>query len=145
MAGMHALGRVNDVIPNASGVAISLKNCSGAQVVVYNSTVASNQVITASTAFSGSYTQPAGFTPVSTKYSRTDGTSAWTKTAITASNTVSASATAATVFDILVSEMPDGYDYIKVTSAAPTTSSPTVILYDLTVQRKPENLAIPSA
>ena len=145
MAGMRALGRVVDVIPNASGVAISLKNCSGAQVVVYNSTVASNQVVTMSTAFSGSYTNAAGFGGIGTYYSRTDATHAWSKNTQATSNTVSASGTAATVFDILVSTLPDTFDYIKVTSGASTTASPTVILYDLTVQRKPENLAIPSA
>jgi len=150
MAGMKALGRVLDVIPGASGIGISLKNASGIAFVARTSATGSATLaFTAATSFGGSYnnaTTASGFGQPGTWYSRVASTAAWTSHAgswSTSTLTVAATSSYASYVDFLVSELADGYDYIKVTGV--NTADLTAILYDLTVQRKPENLAIVSA
>lgn len=153
MAGMRALGRVLDVVTNASGIGISLKNCSGiAFVAQTNATGTATLAFTAATSYGGSYnnvTTASGFGQPSTWYTRSASTAAWTpKAASWSTSTLSIATTSSyeSYVDFLVSELADGYDYIKVTGANTTTGTGVIaILYDLTVQRTPANLAIVSA
>lgn len=150
MAGMRALGRVLDVVPNASGVGISLKNCSGVGfIAVASSTATTSLAFTAATSYGGSYgnvVTTSGFGQPGTWYQRAgDATHAWTKQTASWSNqvlTIGATSGYESYVDYLVSELADNYDYLKVTA---TNASLTAILFDLTVQRAPENLAIVSA
>jgi hypothetical protein len=150
MAGMRALGRVYNPIPGASGLAISLKNCSGLGLLaVASSTATTSLAFTAAKSYGGSYvavTPANGFGQPSQWYQATAaGTAAWTAQAASwASNVLTIGATSGYVsyVDYLVSELADQYDYLKVTA---TNASLVAIQYDLLVQRTPANLAIPSA
>jgi hypothetical protein len=150
MAGMRALGRVYNVVPGASGLAICLKDCSGIGLLATASTTAATSLaFTAAKTYSGStvnvtpgngFGQPAYFYEAAAT-----GVDAWVKTTASwASNVLTIGATAGNVsyVDYLVSELADGYDYLIVTA---TNATLTALLYDLTVQRTPENLRIPSA
>lgn len=151
MAGMRALGRVYDVLQNASGVGISLKNCSGIGLVALAASTATGTLtFTAATSFGGSYsnvTTANGFGQPAVWYQRAgDNTHAWTSKASSwSSNALTIAATSGfqSYVDFLVSELADQYDYLKVTAGASVTL--TAILYDLTVQRTPANLVIPAA
>jgi hypothetical protein len=150
MAGMRALGRVYNLVPGASAVPISLKNCSGIGLLATASTTATTSLaFTAAKTFGGSYvavTPANGFGQPSVWYQATAaGTAAWTaQTASWASNVLTIGATSGyvTYVDYLVSELADQYDYLKVTA---TNASLVAITYDLNVQRTPANLAIQSA
>lgn len=154
MAGMRALGRVYNVVPGASGQALSFKNCSGIGYVAENSgTTPSTLAFTCATSYGASYvamTPAAGFgNPAVTYQGTAPAVVAWTKqTAVWNGGTLSATAAAGgqqntvTYVDLLCSELADTYDYVKVTAANCTL---TAIQYDLTVQRSPENLQIPGA
>ena len=92
------------------------------------------------------WTTAHGFGQPGTYYYRSAATAAWTAAATSwSSNTVTLSATSGYIsyVDFLVSELADTYDYIKVSAGASSTVH--AILYDLTVQRTPANLRIPSA
>jgi hypothetical protein len=148
MAGMEGLGRVFDVVNNASGVNISLKNCSAISYVVQASST-SSLAVTASTAYSGgtttSWTAANGFGLPTTWYQNVSdvNTAAWTKhTAVWTTNSVALGQTSTYVAVICfyVSQLADTYDYINATETDAT--SVFAILHDLTVQRTPANLAI---
>lgn len=150
MAGMRALGRVYNVIPGASGVGISLKDCSGIGLLAVAATTATTSLaFTAAKTFGGSYvavTPANGFGQPGTWYQATAaGTAAWVaETASWASNVLTIGATSGYVsyLDFLVSQLADQYDYLKVTAV---NASLVAIKYDLNVQRTPANLALPSA
>lgn len=149
MAGMRALGRVYDVVPAASGVDICLRDCSGVSfVAVATTTAATSLAFAAKTAFGGAaqpVTPANGFGQPNTWFQRTANTAAWTpQNAVWTANSLAVGATINYIsqVDYLVSELADTYDYINVTA---TNASLFVILYDLTVARKPANLRIPSA
>ena len=151
MAGMRALGRVYDITTNASGVALSLKNCSGIGLLaIAGSTATGTLTLTASSSYGGTYTAvntTNGFGQPTTWFQRAgDSTHAWTKqTASWSSNALTIAATSGyqSYVDYLVSELADTYDYLKITAGTAITL--TAILYDMTVQRTPENLVIPSS
>ena len=102
MAGMDGLGRVFDCVAAASGVNISLKNCSAITYVVVASST-SSLAVTASTAYSGgtttSWTTANGFGQPAYWYQNVSdtGTAAWTKqTAVWTTNSIALAQTAAT-------------------------------------------------
>lgn len=154
MAGMRALGRVYDVVPGfatANTITVALKDCSGigftmtalqtatATLTVYGATKYSGGTSTA-------WTPGNGFGQPGTYYYRSAATAAWAAGTASWSNgvvTLSATSGYTSYIDFLVSELADTYDYITVTAGASTTVH--AILYDLTVQRTPANLRIPSA
>ncbi len=150
MAGMRALGRVYNLVPAASGVPVSLKNCSGIGLLAAAATTATTSLaFTAAKTFGGTYvavTPGNGFGQPATWYQATaPGTAAWTAQAASwASNVLTIGATSgyASYVDFLVSELADQYDYLKVTAV---NASLVAITYDLNVQRTPANLAIQSA
>ena len=148
MAGMDGLGRVFDCVAAASGVNISLKNCSAITYVVVASST-SSLAVTASTAYSGgtttSWTTANGFGQPAYWYQNTSdtGTAAWTKqTAVWTTNSIALGQTSGYVSVVCfrVSELADTYDYINATETDAT--SVVAFLHDLTVQRNPANLAI---
>lgn len=152
MAGMRALGRVYDVVVPASGVDICLKDCSGLGLIaVAGATATATLTFVAKKSFGGSGTNvtPAnGFGQPNTYYTRTGNTAKWTANSATSawsSNvlTVDATQNHISYVDYLVSELADGFDYLNVTAG--TAMTLWAVLYDLTVQRTPANLRIPSA
>jgi hypothetical protein len=137
---MEALGRVFDVVPIASGVAISLKNCSG---ITFVCTGADTFTLTVAPTFAGSYVTPGTIINHYYQAAATNGTAAWTRqTQVAADNVVQGSAYT-TVIEVFGSQIPDPNTYIKCTRSA--AGLVMAVLHDLTVQRKPANLAILSA
>lgn len=151
MAGMEGLGRVFDVIPVADTVAFKLDGASAVSLIARaSSTATTSLAVTAAKTFGGSYdnfSAANGFSlPTRWYQSTTSGrTTGWTKqTASWSTNVLTIGATSGyiSVVDIFGSQMADGYHYLKVTC---TNSTLIVVTHDLTVQRKPANLAILSA
>lgn len=154
MAGMRALGRVYDVVPGlatANLITVCLKDCSGVGFVMTAlQTATATITVNGLTHYSGgtttTWTTTHGFGQPGTYYYRSASTAAWTAASTSwSSNAVTLSATSGYIsyVDFLVSELADSYDYISATAGASTTIH--AILYDLTVQRTPANLRIPSA
>jgi len=143
MAGMEGLGRVLNVVPIASAKAISMKQCSG---VTFVCTGADTFSLTIATTFGGTYRAGSFFTPNWTplnhvyRSSATDGTAAWTRLAVTAADNTGAMSAGTTVIELFGSQLPDTYCYVKCTAAA--TGLVAAIVHDLTVARKPANLAL---
>lgn len=149
MAGMRALGRVYDLIPAASGVDICVKDVSGIGFLATTTTTAATSLtVVAKPSFGGAaanFTPANGFGQPNTWFQRTANTAAWTSQAASwASNVLTIAGTISQIsyVDFLVSQFADTYDYINVTA---TNAGLTAVLFDLTVQRKPANLRIPSA
>ncbi len=155
MAGMRALGRVYDIIP-AAGVAqtitVCTKDCSGVGVELTTvQSSAGSVTVYGCTAFSGGtstlWESTQGFGLPGTYYHRAvAATGNWVAASTSwSSGVLSLTATSGTIsyVDFLVSEFADTYDYISL--VAGTSTYMTAILYDLTVQRTPANLRIPSA
>lgn len=147
MAGMLALGRLYNIVGTASGVAINMSNLSA---VGFYGTNDGTYTLTLSTTFGGSYSQPSGWNPITTAYTNADngaGTGAWVKVTQAASNAVVTATDIAVYFELYTSALPDTYQYVKVTKTSANDGNPSclAILHDLTVQRTPANLIIPSA
>lgn len=157
MAGMRALGRVYDVVNAPSGIDICVKDCSGIGFVAVNgTTTAAILTVVAKPSFGGAsktWTPANGFGQPNTVYTRTANTAAWvansnSPTPFWASNVLTVPATTTgliTYVDFFVSQFADTYDYINVTVSGTGCTLPAAVLYDLTVQRTPPNLRIPSA
>lgn len=154
MAGMRALGRIYDVVPSLAAAAtltVATQDCSGIGVMMTAlQTATATLTVSGCTAFSGgtttAWTTANGFGQPGTWYFRSANTAHWTAASGGwSSNALTLAATSGYIsyVDFLVSEFADTYDYIKLVAGASTNI--TAILYDLTVQRKPANLRIPSA
>jgi hypothetical protein len=151
---MRALGRLYDVVPGlaaANTITVALKDCSGIGFVMTAlQTATATLTVSGTNKYSGgtttTWTPANGFGQPGTYYYRSAPTAAWSAASTSwSSNAVTLSATSGYIsyIDFLVSELADTYDYIKVVAGASTTVH--AILYDLTVQRTPANLRIPSA
>lgn len=136
---IELLGRTIDVVPIASGSAISLKNCAGITFVVTGN---DTWTLTSSATFGGAYTSPGNIIVRTYKSTATNGTAAWTRVNQTAAATV-VSASGTVVFFVDGCSLPDTHTYVKLTAGAAGTVF--AILGDLDVQRAPANLAIKSA
>lgn len=137
MAGMRALGRVFDIVPIASGQYISMANASG---VTFVCTGADTFTVREAKSSTGTSVQNVG--NVITQYYQqagTDGTHGWTLQTQAGAATVTQGSAYTTVIEIFGSMMDDGFNYIYCHAAA--SGLVTAILHDLTVQRKPANLA----
>lgn len=155
MAGMRALGRVYDIVNAPSGVDICLKDCSGISFLAVNGTsTAAILTVIAKPSFGGSsknWTTTNGFGQPQVYYTRTANTAAWVSHTVASewsSNVFTVGLTTTgliTEIDFLVSELADTYDYINVTVSGSGATLPVAVLYDLTVQRTPANLRVPSA
>lgn len=144
------LGRVFNVVSEASGVALSMKGCQALTYVVDVSgactlTVLAGKVFgTVATAWSAAN----GFgLPLAWHQSTAaDGTAGWTKvTSSWATNVLTCAGTNhyLTCVTFLGTQAADGYGYIKATASA--ANNTIAILHDLPVQRTPANLAIVGA
>lgn len=146
MSGMEFLGRHGIPVLSASGVAINMAGCTG---VAFYGTNDNTYTLTISKTFGGSYTQPSGWNPITHYYTNADngvGTGAWSdKVAQAASNVVTIGTDIAVAIELFGSMVPDGYQYVKCTASAPGDGALVAVLHDLTVQRKPVNLAKISA
>lgn len=146
MAGMNGLGRVFDVIVTASGQYFSMKNASAVSFIC-KASGASSVALVAATTFAASttanWTTANGFGQVGFWYQNTsnEGTAGWTReTASWSTNSITLAATSGyvSVFDVYTSQFADTYCYIAATG---TNCTITAVLHDLTVERRPDNLA----
>lgn len=147
MAGMQGMGRVFDVVHDASGNMFTLKNASAVSFIVKSSGAASLAVVAAKT-YGGSttnWTTANGFGQTAFFYQNTstNGTAGWTKqTATWTTNSVALAGTTGytSVLTVYTSQFADAYQYIQVTGTNTTTC--VAVLHDLTVARTPANLAL---
>jgi len=148
MAGMEGLGRVFNVVASADNKPFRVDlNSAVTFIAVASSTATTSLTFTASKTFGGSYvawTTANGFTQPDHWYQQTvgDGTVAWTKqTASWASQVLTIGATSGYVSAVHIfgSHLADTYKYINCDA---TNASLIAIVHDLTVQRKPVNLAL---
>ena len=138
---MEGLGRGFNVVPIAAGAGLSMKNASA---VTFICTGNDTFTVTVANTFSGSYSQPTGFNPITRKYTNTStaGTAAWVKATQAASNAVTISS-GTVAFTVFGTQLPDPKAYIKVSVGA--SGLVTAILHDLIQQRTPANLPIVGA
>jgi len=139
MSEMQGLGREFNVVPIASGVAISMKQCAGLSFVCTGN---DTFTITTSATFAGSYATPGNI--ITTKYTNTStgGTAAWVKASQAASNAVTIGSGTVVIF-VGSSMLADPLAYVKCTASG--AGLVAAVLHDLEVQRTPANLTIVSA
>ena len=135
---MDALGRLFDIVPVAQDVFFSVKDCGG---VAFVGVLAAGDTwtLSESTAFSGG--TEAELATITYSYVQATGTGqdTWTKlTQAAAAAEVTSASQDAVVIQVNVEELSAGCDYLKLASTS--TGTVCAILYDLKVQRKPENL-----
>ncbi|HEU5429557.1 MAG TPA: hypothetical protein VFU74_21940 [Actinocrinis sp.] len=145
MAGMQGLGRVFDVVHDASGNMFSFKNAS-AVTFISKSSGSNTLTLVAAKVFGGSttaWTTANGFGQTGFYYENAGaiGTAAWTKQTASWSSNVLTLGTSGKVDVVTVytSQVADTYAYIQGTAAA---GDLIAVLHDLTVSRDPRNLAI---
>ena len=110
----QGLGRVFDVLHDASGNMVSMKNANAISFLVKSSGAASLAIVAAKT-FSGS-------------------TTTWTTNSVALAGTTGYTS----VFTIYATQFADGFDYIQATGTNTTTC--IALLHDLAVMRTPANL-----
>ena len=138
MAGMEALGRLNDAIPIAAGQGFKFRGASG---VTFYCTGNDTFTITVASTFAGSYATPGPIINHFYQRADTNGTHAWTRQTQAASNAVvQSNAGYTTAFEVLTSMVSDPSAYIKVSVGG--SGLVFACLHDLVVERKPANLEI---
>lgn len=144
---IEGLGRQYDTIPIAAGVGINMDNCSG---ITFVCTGNDTFTVTTATTFAGTY-GGSTWQPITHYYTNTstNGTAHWVRATQAAGSAVTISSGTA-VIEILGTQFPTlqdpgsgAFQYVKCSAAA--SGLVHAILHDLTVQRKPANLQIPSA
>lgn len=137
---IETLGRLNNVVPIAAGVALALRDYAS---VLFVGTGNDTFTLTLATSFGGSYSQPSGWNPVTRKYTctSTGGTAKWVKATQAASNAVTI-ASGAVAFELLGPMVPDTYTYVKCSVGA---SGLVTAILNPVIQRAPANLAAVSA
>lgn len=143
----QGLGRVFNVVHDASGNMVSLKDANAVSFIVKSSGAASLAVVGAKV-FGGStttWTTANGFgqTAYFFQEAAVNGTAAWTKqTATWTTNSVALAGTTGytSVITIYATQFADGFKYIQATGTNTTTV--IALVHDLAVQRIPANLAI---
>lgn len=140
MSGMEGLGKAFNVVPIAAGVAVSMKQCSA---ITFVCTGADTFTLTAASTFGGSYATPGNVIDHYYQAAATNGTAAFTKITQAASNAVTQASAYTTVITVRGTSLPDPKCYVKLTASG--AGLVAAILHDLTVQRTPANLTIPSA
>ena len=127
MAGMDALGRVNNVVHTAAGLYINMTDCSGIQFVCKSTSSdtfafgeAQDSAGTNAQLFAdGAKGYPTAANPW--RYyeaSDSDGSVAWVKHSLTDDTTGTITTGHVIVVDILASMLDDTYDYVYVTTSA---------------------------
>lgn len=143
MSTSEALGRLMNVVPIASGVAISLRDAAG---ITFVCTGADTFTLTASTTFGGSYTSPGNIINHYYQAAATNGTAAWTRQSQSLSNAVVQAGAYTTVIEVLTAMIEQGTPadvYVKLTASAGGLVAAYV--HSMAYQRKPANLPVLSA
>ncbi len=142
MSGMEGLGRVFNIVPAANGLYIDMRQCS---CVSFVCTSANSDSFNFAEAKDSAGTGVQDLGAVITHYydaADTDGSVAWTKTTQAAADETGTITTGhVAVVSIFGTMVDDTFDYVSCTAS--TTGTVIAILHDLTVQRKPVNLALP--
>jgi len=141
---IEGVGRSYVLLPTASGVAINLRDYSS---IEFWGTNDNTFTLTLATSFSGGYSQPSGWNPITHYYDNADngaGTGVFTKVTQAASNAVAQGSDHTTVIVLLQSMVPDTYTYVKCTASAPGDGTLTAVCVPL-IGRAPANLAKLSA
>lgn len=164
MAGMEQLGRNVNVVAVASGVGIRIADCSSiAWLMTYDGSTAFHATLSISPTFTGSYVNSSiSWNPIVHYYTNADngaGTGQWS--AAVANNsagnayngqgagsylvpyTGSFTAGNAAWVELLASQVPAGYEYVKCTVSG--GSGLCIAIAQLDVQRRPANLPAMSA
>lgn len=134
---MEGLGRLFNVVHEASGVHIPLTNARGVTFISY--LAAGTQSFTLKESIDGASEQNLAIVEKLYKAPGVGGT--WTKVTQSAAATYDHSTDATNdmiAFYVDASELSDGYNCVEVTAA---TGTCIAIIHDLTVQRAPERLA----
>jgi len=139
VAGVEALGRLNNVVPIAAGRGLRFDKCSG---YLFVCTGNDTFTVTVANGFAGSYATPGNIITRTWTNTATNGSAAWVKAVQAASNAV-VIASGSVAFHVLATQLPDVKNYIKVSVGA--SGLVFAVQYDLLEQRVPENLAIVSA
>ncbi|MGW1497577.1 hypothetical protein ACWCQW_03115 [Streptomyces mirabilis] len=139
MGAMEGLGRVFNVVPIAAGAALSLRDAGG---ITFVCTGNDTFTLTCSDSFGGSYATPGNTLVKKITNTATNGTAAWVTATQSASNAVTI-ASGTVSFYVSGDSLPDGKSYVKVSAGA--AGLVTAVFHDLTVGRKPDNLAIVGA
>lgn len=145
MAGMEALGRVCNVVPDAIAHPFKFRSASGVMIVAQGA----DAVVTVKedSSFGGSFATT--LLAIKTIYwaTATDGTAAWNKLIVnnigtfTHGTTTGLTTATVTVFHLFTSMLTDPNNYLKITCTG-TTPKCAAYLYDLVHQRGPTNLEI---
>lgn len=147
---MKALGRLVNAVssPTTTATWVSLKDAAGVLILAVGASGATN--ITVQIAKDAAGTSAENFAPGSTVpadgvveyFVQHAGT--WTRNTQAAAATVPTTAVAGdiTAFEVLATQIPDGFNYINASHA---TATLVHLLSDLEVQRKPANLRNPTA
>lgn len=143
MAGMQGLGRVFNVVHDASGNMFTMQDAS-AVTFISKSSGSNTLTLVAAKTFGGSttnWTTANGFGQTGFYYETTSatGTAAWTQVTSSWSSNVLTLGTSGKVDVVTVytTQFADGFKYIQGTAAA---GDLIAILHDLTVSRTPANL-----
>lgn len=143
----QGLGRVFNVVHDASGNMFSLRDANSVSFIVKSSGAASLAIVAAKT-FGGStttWTTANGFGQTGFWFQETavNGTAAWTKqTSVWTTNSIALAGTTGytSVITIYGTQFADGYQYIQATGTNTTTV--IALVHDLAVMRIPANLTI---
>lgn len=138
---MKGLGRVLNVVGNASGVGIKLKDATAVTFVTYESDGSTIATITQRDSSGVNGEVPLVCSAYPHKAPGAGGT--WTAMSNTAASSIDLdddTTNNCMVFTVDATMLADGYDTVEVTTDG---GSCVAILHDLTVQRKPTNLASP--
>lgn len=134
---MEALGRLFNVVHQASGVHIPLSSATG--VTFFNFLDAGTQSVTLKESINGLSEQ--NLAVIDKVYKGPGIGGAWTKVTRTASATYDNSTDAVNdciAIYVGADQLSDGFNCVEMTS---TTGTCVAVIHDLTVQREPANLA----
>jgi hypothetical protein len=134
---MDGLGRIFNIIHEASGVHIPLKDAGA--VTFVNFLAAGTQSVTLKESIAGASEQ--NLAKITRVYKGPGVGGTWTKVTQAAAATYDNSTDATNdciVFTVEAASLTDGFDCVEVTSG---TGTCIAIVHDLLVQRAPENLA----
>jgi hypothetical protein len=138
------LGRVFDSCMVASGNGLSVRECAAVSINVNSPNSDAVITLTVSKTFGGSYAANSA-TPFAYYYSQTasNGTGQWIRNTQAASNVVTVAGSIVVVsIPLFMTQMPDGYEYIKVTTTVDASAITQVLFHDLSFQKAPANLLV---
>jgi hypothetical protein len=138
------LGRVFDMAYVASGNGLNTRNANAVSINVNSPSSTAVITLTVSKTFGGAYAQN-GINPFTYYYSQTasNGTGQWIRNTQAASNVVTVAGSIVVVsIPLYMTQLPDQFYYIKVTTTVDGSALTQVLFHDLAVQRAPANLAV---